>query len=74
MPKALNLHKPRLEIPKKKPQDHVHQSRSKSQTQTHKFEKGHEPKKKNGELSPPRLYLLSRSPTRPLSIPNHQDL
>ena len=49
---------------------------------THRFERGHEPKtkkkepkeKKNGELSPPRLYLRSRTPARPLSIPDHQDL
>ena len=31
-------------------------------------------RKKNGELGPPRLYLRSRTPARPLSIPDHQDL
>ena len=56
-----------------------------SQNHKHKlrFERGHEPKKikkikepkKNiGELGPPRLYLRSRTPTRPLSISDHQDL
>ena len=36
--------------------------------------KKNEPKNNIGELGPPSLYLRSWTPTRPLSISDHQDL
>ena len=55
-------------------QNHKHKLTDLREDMNPKPKKKNQKKKKNGELSPPRLYLRSRTPARPLSIPDHQDL